>query len=115
MGRWTRPHRGRAHNGRRGRDRIHRVFWTGDGDQYAGELPPPRVDAHSWRVRVAAMWSPAGGLSDWRPTLARSTAQPERSTAPRGGSVDRDIEERDVPAVIQSYFHQLAACGPGVW
>src|SRR5437667_10646003 len=67
MGRWTRPHRGRAHNGRRGRDRIYRIFWTGVGDQYAGELPPPRVDANSWRVHVAAMWSPAGGLSDWRP------------------------------------------------
>jgi hypothetical protein len=43
------------------------------------------------------------------------TAQSERSTAPRGRSLDRDIEERDAPAVIQSYFHQLAACGPAVW
>src|SRR5437870_13230375 len=103
MGRWTRPHRGRAHNGRRGRDRMYRGFWTGDGDQYAGELPPPRVDAHSWRVHVAAMWSPAGGrggvTNGWRPTLTRRTAQPERSTAPRGRSADRDIEERDAPAV----------------
>src|SRR5947209_6188837 len=38
-----------------------------------------------------------------------------RSTAPRGRSVDRDIEERDALAVMQSYFHQLAACGPAVW
>src|SRR5207249_1064005 len=32
----------------------------GGGDQYAGELPPPRVDAHSWRVHVAPRRSPAG-------------------------------------------------------
>lgn len=29
---------GRAHNGRRDRDRIHRVFGNGDGNKYAGEF-----------------------------------------------------------------------------
>jgi hypothetical protein len=35
------------------RDGIYRLFWAGDGDQYARELRPAGVDAQSWSIHVA--------------------------------------------------------------
>jgi hypothetical protein len=48
----------RAHNGRRRRNGIHRVFQAGDRYQYGGGFHPSGMDAHSWSDHVAPTRSP---------------------------------------------------------